>query len=81
MDYNLNIEQKTSNKAALQKMLKFIKDEKCNLIIAFTAMVRVSRTTFDNMKFRFVRHEPWRLYVQIYHSQKSHHGPDRSINI
>lgn len=38
MDYNLNIEQKTSTKAALKKMLQFMKDEKRNLIIAFIVM-------------------------------------------
>lgn len=38
MDYNLNIEQKTSTKAALKKMLIFMKEEKKNLIIAFAVM-------------------------------------------
>ena len=38
MDYNLNIEQKTSTKAALKKMLLFMKEEKRNLIIAFIVM-------------------------------------------
>lgn len=38
MDYNLNIEHKTSTKAALKKMLLFMKEEKRNLIIAFIVM-------------------------------------------
>lgn len=38
MDYNLNIEHKTSTKAALKKMLQFMKEEKRNLIIAFVVM-------------------------------------------
>jgi len=38
MDYNLNIEHKTSTKAALKKMLHFMKEEKRNLIIAFIVM-------------------------------------------
>ncbi|HET7119316.1 MAG TPA: ABC transporter ATP-binding protein [Hanamia sp.] len=38
MDYNLNIEQKTSTKAALKKMFLFMKEEKRNLIIAFIVM-------------------------------------------
>jgi ATP-binding cassette subfamily B protein len=38
MDYNLNIEHKTSTKAALKKMLHFMKEEKRNLIIAFFVM-------------------------------------------
>jgi ATP-binding cassette subfamily B protein len=38
MDYNLNIEHKTSTKAAFKKMLQFMKDEKRNLIIAFIVM-------------------------------------------
>ena len=38
MDYNLNIEHKTSTKAALKKMLQFMKEEKRNLIIAFMVM-------------------------------------------
>jgi len=38
MDYNLNIEHKTSTKAALKKMLIFMKEEKKNLIIAFVVM-------------------------------------------
>ena len=38
MNYNLNIEQKTSTKAALKKMLEFMKEEKRNLIIAFIVM-------------------------------------------
>ena len=38
MDYNLNIEHKTSTKAALKKMLHFMKEEKRNLIIAFLVM-------------------------------------------
>src|SRR6185312_15767311 len=38
MDYNLNIEHKTSTKAALKKMLQFMKEEKKNLIIAFIVM-------------------------------------------
>ncbi|HSV12222.1 MAG TPA: ABC transporter ATP-binding protein [Hanamia sp.] len=38
MDYNLNIEHKTSTKAALKKMLQFMKEEKRNLIIAFIVM-------------------------------------------
>ena len=38
MNYNLNIEQKTSTKAALKKMLQFMKEEKRNLIIAFIVM-------------------------------------------
>ncbi len=38
MDYNLTIEHKTSTKAALKKMLHFMKEEKRNLIIAFVVM-------------------------------------------
>jgi ATP-binding cassette subfamily B protein len=38
MDYNLNIEHKTSTKAALKKMLQFMKEEKRNLIIALIVM-------------------------------------------
>ncbi len=38
MDYNLNIEHKTSTKAALKKMLQFMKEEKRNLIYAFVVM-------------------------------------------
>jgi len=38
MDYNLNIEHKTSTKAALKKMLEFMKEEKRNLVIAFIVM-------------------------------------------
>src|SRR5665213_2699282 len=38
MDYNLNIEQKTSTKAALRKMLQFMKEEKRNLVFAFIVM-------------------------------------------
>ena len=38
MDYNLNIEHKTSTKAALKKMLQFMKEEKRNLIVAFIVM-------------------------------------------
>jgi ATP-binding cassette subfamily B protein len=38
MDYNLNIEHKTSTKAALKKMLQFMKEEKRNLIFAFIIM-------------------------------------------
>lgn len=38
MDYNLNIEHKTSTKAALKKMLHFMKEEKRNLYIAFMVM-------------------------------------------
>jgi len=38
MNYNLNIEHKTSTKAALKKMLQFMKEEKRNLIIAFIVM-------------------------------------------
>jgi ATP-binding cassette subfamily B protein len=38
MDYNLNIEHKTSTKAALKKMLQFMKEEKRNLYIAFFVM-------------------------------------------
>lgn len=38
MDYNLNIEHKTSTKAALRKMLQFMKEEKRNLILAFIVM-------------------------------------------
>lgn len=38
MDYNLNIEHKTSTKAALKKMLQFMKEEKRNLIIAILVM-------------------------------------------
>lgn len=38
MDYNLNIEHETSTKAALKKMLQFMKEEKRNLIIAFIVM-------------------------------------------
>ncbi|MEO5649602.1 MAG: ABC transporter ATP-binding protein [Ginsengibacter sp.] len=45
MDYNLNIEQKTSTKEALQKMLQFMKEEKRNLIIAFIVMASNSVIT------------------------------------
>ncbi|MEO9022763.1 MAG: ABC transporter ATP-binding protein [Ginsengibacter sp.] len=38
MNYNLNIEQKTSTKAALKKMLQFMKEEKRNLIFALIVM-------------------------------------------
>ncbi len=38
MNYNLNIEHKTSTKAALKKMLQFMKEEKRNLYIAFIVM-------------------------------------------
>lgn len=38
MDYNLNKEHKTSTKAALKKMLQFMKEEKRNLVIAFVVM-------------------------------------------
>jgi ATP-binding cassette subfamily B protein len=38
MNYNLNIEHKTSTKAALKKMLHFMKEEKRNLIFAFLVM-------------------------------------------
>lgn len=38
MDYNLNIEHKTSTKAALKKMVQFMKEEKRNLISAFVVM-------------------------------------------
>jgi len=38
MDYNLNIEHKTSTKAALKKMLQFMKEEKRNLYVAFIVM-------------------------------------------
>jgi len=38
MDYNLNIEHKTSTKAALKKMLQFMKEEKRNFIIALIVM-------------------------------------------
>ena len=38
MDYNLNIEHKTSTKAALRKMLQFMKEEKRNLVFAFIVM-------------------------------------------
>jgi ATP-binding cassette subfamily B protein len=38
MDYNLNIEQKTSTRAALKKMLQFMKEEKRNLTIALIIM-------------------------------------------
>jgi ATP-binding cassette subfamily B protein len=38
MDYNLNIEHKTSTKAALKKMLQFMKEEKRNLVFAFIVM-------------------------------------------
>lgn len=38
MNYNLNKEHKTSTKAALKKMLLFMKEEKRNLIIAFFVM-------------------------------------------
>ncbi|MEO8960354.1 MAG: ABC transporter ATP-binding protein [Ginsengibacter sp.] len=38
MDYNLNIEHKTSTKAALKKMLQFMTEEKRNLIIAVLVM-------------------------------------------
>ena len=38
MDYNLNIEHETSTKAALKKMLQFMKEEKRNFIIALIVM-------------------------------------------
>ena len=38
MDYNLNIKHETSTKAALKKMLHFMKEEKRNLYIAFFVM-------------------------------------------
>ncbi len=38
MQYNLNIEQKTSTKKALQKMFRFMTGEKRNLVIAFVVM-------------------------------------------
>lgn len=38
MDYNLNIDHKTSTKAALTKMLQFMKEEKRNLYVAFIVM-------------------------------------------
>jgi ATP-binding cassette, subfamily B, bacterial len=38
MDYNLNLEHKTSTKAALKKMLQFMKEEKRNLVVAFIVM-------------------------------------------
>lgn len=38
MDYNLNIEHKSSTSAALKKMLQFMKEEKRNLIIAVIVM-------------------------------------------
>jgi ATP-binding cassette subfamily B protein len=38
MDYNLNIKHETSTKAALKKMLQFMKEEKRNLYIAFVVM-------------------------------------------
>ncbi len=39
MDYNLNIETKTSTTAAFKKMLQFMTGEKRNLIIAFFVML------------------------------------------
>src|SRR5665647_648574 len=39
MDYNLNIENKTSTTAAFRKMLQFMTDEKRNLLIAFFIMI------------------------------------------
>ena len=39
MNYNLNIEHKTSTTAAFKKMLQFMKEEKRNLIIAFFIML------------------------------------------
>jgi ATP-binding cassette subfamily B protein len=38
MQYNLNIEQKTSTKKALLKMFRFMTGEKRNLVIAFVVM-------------------------------------------
>jgi ATP-binding cassette subfamily B protein len=38
MDYNLNIKHETSTKAALKKMLHFMKEEKRNLYVAFMVM-------------------------------------------
>jgi ATP-binding cassette subfamily B protein len=39
MNYNLNIENKTSTSAAFKKMLQFMKEEKRNLIIALFVML------------------------------------------
>ena len=39
MEYNLNIEQKSSTASAFKKMLQFMKEEKRNLIIAFIVMI------------------------------------------
>ncbi len=39
MDYNLNIEHKTSTTAAFKKMLQFMEEEKRELIFAFIVMV------------------------------------------
>jgi len=39
MDYNLNIEHKSSTTSAFKKMLKFMKEEKRNLFIAFFVML------------------------------------------
>lgn len=39
MDYNLNIEQKTSTAAAFKKMLQFMKGEKKNLAFALLVMI------------------------------------------
>lgn len=39
MDYNLNIEHKSSTTAAFKKMLQFMKEEKRNLFIAFFVML------------------------------------------
>jgi len=39
MEYNLNIEHKTSTTSAFKKMLQFMKEEKRNLIFAFLVMV------------------------------------------
>ena len=39
MDYNLNIEHKSSTTSAFKKMLQFMKEEKRNLIIAFFVMM------------------------------------------
>lgn len=45
MDYNLNIEHKTSTSVAFKKMLQFMKEEKRNLIIAFFVMLFNSTIT------------------------------------
>src|SRR5665647_2774030 len=39
MDYNLNIEHKSSTTSAFKKMLQFMKEEKRNLFIAFFVML------------------------------------------